>query len=139
MKLTPELKERIDKFFDNISAEELFEMSVNEYGFIEVEGNNMDDLITVKRGCTNEQCFCTGKCEEIIGFEKKTRIWDKNGIYPIRKKITPMDKWSDKICKSPSHQPPSHLYIPAGEIHIHKCNSCGQEFTMMGSSVWMNY
>lgn len=23
----------------------------------------------IKRGCNNKQCFCTGKCEEIIGYE----------------------------------------------------------------------
>ena len=36
MKLTKELKERIDNYFDNISAKELFEISVNKYNFCEV-------------------------------------------------------------------------------------------------------
>lgn len=36
MKLTKELKEKIDRYFDNISAEELYNLAVNKYGFTEV-------------------------------------------------------------------------------------------------------
>ncbi len=36
MKLTNELKNRIDTYFDNISAEELFEISVKKYNFSEI-------------------------------------------------------------------------------------------------------
>ncbi len=36
MKLTNELKNRIDVYFDNISAEELFEISVKKYNFSEI-------------------------------------------------------------------------------------------------------
>ena len=35
---------------------------------------NRDKRINVERGCPNSQCFCTGKCKEIIGY------WE-NGIY----------------------------------------------------------
>ena len=27
--------------------------------------------IPIKRGCKNEQCFCTGKCNDIIGWRDK--------------------------------------------------------------------
>lgn len=27
--------------------------------------------VPVKRGCPNKQCFCTGKCEEIVGYRDK--------------------------------------------------------------------
>jgi hypothetical protein len=37
MKLTEELKKRIDDYFDNISAEELIDLSINKYGFILVD------------------------------------------------------------------------------------------------------
>jgi hypothetical protein len=37
MKLTPELKQKIDNFFDNIEPEELYRISVEKYGFIEEE------------------------------------------------------------------------------------------------------
>jgi hypothetical protein len=30
--------------------------------------------INVERGCPNKQCFCTGKCKEIVGY------WE-NGNY----------------------------------------------------------
>ena len=36
--------------------------------------NNPNKRINVERGCPNEQCFCTGKCKEIVGY------WE-NGIY----------------------------------------------------------
>ena len=35
---------------------------------------NRDKRINVERGCPNSQCFCTGKCKEIIGY------WE-NGVY----------------------------------------------------------
>lgn len=45
------------------------------------------------------------------------------------------ENWIDRICTSPQHQPPSHLYIPPGKIHIHVCPSCGQETPMMGKRI----
>jgi hypothetical protein len=27
--------------------------------------------VPIKRGCPNNQCFCTGKCNEIIGWRDK--------------------------------------------------------------------
>jgi hypothetical protein len=27
--------------------------------------------VPIKRGCPNKQCFCTGKCNEIIGWRDK--------------------------------------------------------------------
>lgn len=29
-----------------------------------------DDRIPIYRGCQNQTCFCTGKCKEVIGYEK---------------------------------------------------------------------
>jgi hypothetical protein len=32
----------------------------------------ISDMVPTKRGCSNKTgCFCTGKCEEIIGYRKK--------------------------------------------------------------------
>lgn len=44
MKLTNEIKQKIDNFFDNISAEELYNISVQEYGFKEVAKESRIDL-----------------------------------------------------------------------------------------------
>jgi hypothetical protein len=42
-----------------------------------------------------------------------------------------------KPCLSPSHNPPTHLYIPAGEVYRHYCKSCGAEFIIRSSQpVW---
>ncbi|NLP59472.1 hypothetical protein [Lutibacter sp. B1] len=50
MKLNKEIKERIDNYFDNISAEELYEISL-KYGFVEDFGfeisNTMMDNLNV--------------------------------------------------------------------------------------------
>ena len=35
MKLSKEIKEKIDKYFDNILAEDLFELAKDKYGFTE--------------------------------------------------------------------------------------------------------
>ena len=35
MKLTEEIKNKIDSYFDNISAQELYEIAVSKYGFEE--------------------------------------------------------------------------------------------------------
>lgn len=30
-----------------------------------------DNKVPIKRGCQNKECFCTGKCNEIIGYRDK--------------------------------------------------------------------
>ncbi len=40
-----------------------------------------------------------------------------------------------KVCTSPQHNPPTHLYIPPGNIAIHTCPGCGKETKMQGSTV----
>jgi len=27
--------------------------------------------VAIRKGCPNQQCFCTGKCQEIIGWRDK--------------------------------------------------------------------
>ena len=43
MKLTKELKERIDKYFANVSPAELYDISVNKYGFLENTNFEIDN------------------------------------------------------------------------------------------------
>jgi hypothetical protein len=39
--------------------------------------------------------------------------------------------WNDLVsCNDPSHNFPSHLWIPPGQSHTHKCPRCGQETTV---------
>lgn len=42
----------------------------NQKDYIAEKDNN----IAIKRGCSNKNCFCTGKCNEIIGFRDKTKF-----------------------------------------------------------------
>ena len=30
-----------------------------------------DNKKPILRGCNNKQCFCTGKCKEIVGYENR--------------------------------------------------------------------
>lgn len=32
--------------------------------------HHLHEETPIRRGCENEQCFCTGKCQEIIGWRK---------------------------------------------------------------------
>jgi hypothetical protein len=43
MKLTKELKARIDKYFGNITSAELYEISVSKYGFAENTNLEIDN------------------------------------------------------------------------------------------------
>ena len=43
MKLTKELKERIDKYFANVTPAELYDISVNKYKFIENTNLEIDN------------------------------------------------------------------------------------------------
>jgi len=43
---------------------------------------------------------------------------DKSGFYDLPK--------SEKPCSHPSHNPPSHLFIPPGKGYRHVCPGCGK-------------
>ena len=43
MKLTKELKEKIDKYFANITPAELYDISVKKYGFVENTNFEIDN------------------------------------------------------------------------------------------------
>jgi hypothetical protein len=34
------------------------------------------------------------------------------------------------VCRDPSHNPPSHLYVPPGKGYNHICPSCGKASTI---------
>jgi hypothetical protein len=36
-------------------------------------------------------------------------------------------------CIHPSHNPPMHLHLRPGQVHVHRCPGCGDETTMVGS------
>lgn len=40
----------------------------------------------IRRGCTNGTCFCTGKCQEIIGWREKPTILNEDLVNQIIKK-----------------------------------------------------
>lgn len=40
-----------------------------------------------------------------------------------------------KDCIHPGHQPPTHLYIPPGEVFEHVCPACGDKRPMQGSPI----
>lgn len=44
-----------------------------------------DKCTPVLRGCTNEQCYCTGACKQVIGY------W-QNGVYTPLPKSNGIDK-----------------------------------------------
>lgn len=66
MKLSKELKERIDNYFDNISAEELYEIAIKKYRFqqIEVELDNIHFNSIVKSFYSSDLSSMTYNQEE---------------------------------------------------------------------------
>lgn len=58
-------------------------------------------------------------------FEEVNIIIPNKNIQPTWPKNLP--------CTNPSHNPPSHLVIPAGETREHICPGCGQKTIIKGS------
>ena len=51
----------------------------------------------------------------------------------INKKSGFFDLHISDRCLNPGHNPPSHLYIPAGKGYRHICPSCGKETVLRNS------
>lgn len=43
-----------------------------KYDFALAVKKQMDTQVPIRRGCPNAQCFCTGKCQEIVSWRDKT-------------------------------------------------------------------
>ncbi len=65
---------------DYLKAKETVEKYEEKLNICTVSGSSYNysekDLITnakvsIKRGCLNKECFCTGRCNEIIGWRDK--------------------------------------------------------------------
>lgn len=70
----------------------------------------------IYKGCPNKECFCTGECKEIIGFESE------KGFFDLPKQTE---------CTHPEHKPPTHLHIPQGKGYTHVCPSCKKSTTII--------
>lgn len=70
MKLTQELKYRIDNYFDNISEQELFEVAVNKYGFEE----NIDFDIDNQPFAVLESSFYVSIVDNSIDVEISNKL-----------------------------------------------------------------
>ena len=44
------------------------------------------------------------------------------------------DPQTFKMCTNPSHNPPTHLYIPYGKVYRHICPGCGYEIVLRSSA-----
>lgn len=58
----------------------MFERKVRQYSQTPVSGSaynysekdvRTNTKVPIKRGCPNKECYCTGKCNEIIGYRDK--------------------------------------------------------------------
>lgn len=47
----------------------------------------------------------------------------------------PAYKHKRQFCLDPSHEPPMHLHIPAGQGYRHVCRSCGHTVILYPSSM----
>lgn len=53
-----------------------------EFNSIYVSDIDKNKAIPILRGCKNKQCFCSGKCQEVVGYVEKGNIINP---YPYRK------------------------------------------------------
>jgi len=54
------------------------------------------------------------------------KIFDEEGMFKLPKIESGMFELTKKdICYDPSHNIPTHLYIPPGHGYRHKCPRCG--------------
>lgn len=98
----------------------------------------------IRRGCNSGgPCFCTGKCQEIVGWRKKSNLSLDDVIKKI-KEITDSKEKSNTIkiaepegrgCNSPSHNPPRHRVYSSGTWQ-HTCPSCGNVTIFVVPDVW---
>ena len=58
----PPIDDRVEKLPSNINE-------VTYWGGLD-EKHFMNTKNLILRGCRNKQCFCTGKCKEIVGYEE---------------------------------------------------------------------
>ena len=70
MKLTEEIKSKIDNYFDNISAQELYEVAVSKYGFKE----NIDFNIDNQSFDVLESSFYTPKSDISIDIGNSNKL-----------------------------------------------------------------
>lgn len=66
----------------------------------------------------------TGKAGWEIFNNAMKQIWEKNK--PDEKESGFYDIPPQETCVHPEHDPPMHLYIPAGKGYRHVCPSCGK-------------
>lgn len=70
MKLTEEIKNKIDNYFDNISAQELYEVAVRKYGFEE----NIDIDIDNQPFEVLESSFYASKSDNSINISNSKKL-----------------------------------------------------------------
>lgn len=70
MKLTEEIRNKIDNYFDNISAEQLFEDAIKKYGFEE----NIDFDIDNQPFDVLESSFYVSKSDNSIDLKKSSKL-----------------------------------------------------------------
>jgi hypothetical protein len=55
----------------------------NIYNYVNLTKMREQGKVPIVRGCKNAQCFCTGKCRDIIGFRELHPL-EKLNSHPIK-------------------------------------------------------
>lgn len=116
-----------------------------KYEFIQKVQDQFKNQVPIRRGCANGNCFCTGKCHEIIGwrdrlpeeqyplkgFQQQGKDQSQEDLLNRLKNLDEEKSHFEDIepvntCRHPSHNPPTHLHIPQGKRYVHVCPACKQ-------------
>lgn len=81
-------------------------------------------------GCSGDQAMDERWDEAIAAVQNRIeQLLSLDAVDTVREVLLPIGSMPPPGT-DPSHNPPSHLYIPPGTNHTHTCPSCGAKFTM---------
>lgn len=81
-------------------------------------------------GCSGDQAMDERWDEAIAAVQNRIeQLLSLDAVDTVREVLLPIGNMAPP-CMDPSHNPPSHLYIPPGTNHTHTCPACGAKSTI---------
>ena len=89
-------------------------------------------------GCSGDQAMDERWDEAIAAVQNRIeQLLSQDAVDTVREVLLPIGQILPP-CMHPSHNPPSHLYIPPGTNHTHICPACGFTVTLGSPLMWLS-